>query len=94
MNTDTIDRDVYRAWWEAEGRGDMTVCPCGQPEGDLGEAIGRAVASRPGRCPRHVFMDREVMAQAIMAGTFGERDLTDDESRWTSWAADGRMGRA
>jgi hypothetical protein len=35
MNTDDIDRNAYRRWWEAEGRGDLSLCPYGALAEDL-----------------------------------------------------------
>ena len=92
MDTAALDRDLYRAWWEAEGRDDLTACPCGQPSADAYDygAFGRvqsAGVSRPGFCPRHAPMlaSREEFAAAIMDGTFFERDLTEAQIRKAQW---------
>lgn len=62
------------------------------------------IVSHPGFCPRHVLMavstpdrlatTREDFAETIIAGTFAERDLTEDEARWAAWAAEDRIGHA
>ena len=74
MNTDDLDPDAYRRWWETEGRGDLTTCPCGQPAQD-------PTLDSPGFCPRHtsVKMNREEFATAILNGTFDERGLAEPE---------------
>jgi hypothetical protein len=95
MNTDDLDRDAYRQWWEAVGRGDLATCPCGEPvdswakEGDP-PPIRDALRAGFGTCPRHRFASRETMAQAIIAGTFSERDLTDAELDKAQRVAEGR----
>ena len=88
MNTATLDRDLYQAWWEAEGRGDLATCPCGQPSADAFDygTFGRFQSggvSRPGFCPRHAHMlaSREEFAAAVIDGTFVERDLTEAQIR-------------
>jgi hypothetical protein len=47
-----------------------------------------------GLCPRHRVDlsggNREMMAQAIISGTFGERDLTSDESDRAQRVASGK----
>jgi hypothetical protein len=79
VNTDAIDPDAYRRWWETEGRGDLATCPCGQPAEDLildspgSIAPPRTITtSRPGFCSRHTHMalNREEFATAILTGTF------------------------
>jgi hypothetical protein len=84
VNDDAIDPDAYRRWWETEGRGDLATCPCGQPADDL-------TLDSPGFCLRHTHMaiDREGFASAILEGTFGERDLTEEESKRAQRVADG-----
>ncbi len=48
-----------------------------------------------GLCPRHRFdlsgANRETFAHWIIAGTFGERDLTDAEADKARRVADGRL---
>jgi hypothetical protein len=79
VNTHTLDRDLYRAWWEAEGRGNLSVCPCGVPA-DRVVPEERPVRMPPGHglCPRHRFdlsgVDRETFAHWVIDGTFIERD--------------------
>lgn len=97
MNTDDLDRDAYRRWWEATGRQDLTVCPCGETARSWATAGDRVVIQdmlRPGygKCPRHrdMLAGREEFAQAILAGTFHERDLTDAEADKAQRVADGR----
>lgn len=63
MNTDELDRDVYREWWETVGRDDLTVCPCAAPAGEdivvetgggpLGPTNEVRLPARPGFCARH-----------------------------------------
>ena len=81
MNPDDIDRNRYRRWLEAAGRGDLNTCPCGQPAEDLVVGPVRLPAGY-GFCPRHRFdltgTSREDMAQWIIAGTFSEADLTEE----------------
>jgi len=74
MNTDDIGREGYRQWWEAEGRGDLSLCPCGALAEDLvieGTPV-RLPAGR-GLCPRDRFdvsgAHREAFAQWIIDGT-------------------------
>ena len=95
MNTDDIDRDAYRQWWDAEGRGDLSVCPCGNPAEDLVlEGSPVRMSAGHGLCPRHRFdlsgANRETFAQWIIAGTFGERDLTPWEARRAQRVAEGK----
>jgi hypothetical protein len=99
VNTDAIDPDAYRRWWEAEGRGDLATCPCGQPAGDLTLDAPGSIApprtittSRPGFCSRHTHMalNREEFATAILTGTFSERDLTDAEYEKAQRVAEGK----
>jgi hypothetical protein len=76
---------LYRDWWEREGRGDLGVCPCGRPAEDI-VAGGIRHPAGHGLCPRHRIDlggggDRETLAQAIVDGTFRERDLTETEER-------------
>jgi hypothetical protein len=99
MNTDTLDRDAYRRWWETEGRADLTTCPCGELSDDLTLDTPGSIApprtlitSRPGFCPRHTNMrvNREEFAAAILSGRFNERDLTDAEHEQALRHAEGK----
>jgi hypothetical protein len=92
VDTDRLDRDAYRRWWEAEGRDDVSVCPCGNPAGeDIVMPIGEVwtdelrISARPGFCARHSRfgpnVTRDVFAGYIMDGTFQEADLTEEEAR-------------
>ena len=101
MDTDSLDRDAYREWWEAEGRCDESVCPCGQPAEDImiPDSLGRLEAPLPRRdgfCGRHgLFREdvtRETFAGWIIDGRFAETDLTDDELRKASLVAAGFIG--
>jgi hypothetical protein len=93
MNTDDLDRDAYSAWWEAEGRADLTVCPCGQPAEDW-IVVGMRLPAGHGLCPRHRLDlsggNRETMAQAIIAGQWFERDLDPWEARRAERVAEGK----
>jgi hypothetical protein len=95
MNTDDLDSDAYRRWWESIGREDLTACPCGEPveswatDGDP-PSVREALEPGFATCPRHRGQRRETMAQAIIAGTFGERDLTEAELDKAQRVADGR----
>jgi hypothetical protein len=95
MQTDNLDREAYRRWWEAEGRGDLSVCPCGQPAEDLVYGNARLPAGH-GLCPRHRFdvsgADREAFAQWIIAGTFSETDLSETDELRARLFADGFLG--
>jgi hypothetical protein len=96
MNTDTLDRDAYRAWWERIGRSDLGTCRCGAPSADLVLTAGTVArprtlsVARSGFCPRHSLMPigREDFAQAIVDVTFRERDRTEPELEQS--VADGR----
>jgi hypothetical protein len=94
MNTEKLDRDAYRAWWEAEGRADLDTCPCGNPVQDPA-GRPRGMLSGSGFCSRHygyhlTGTDRETFAGWIIAGTFHERDLSEDEARKARRVADGK----
>ena len=95
MNTDELDHDAYRAWWEREGRGDLSVCPCGVAAEDLVlDGTPVRMSAGHGLCPRHrVDMtggNREMMAQAIIAGGWSEHDLTPEEEDKARRVAEGR----
>ena len=101
MNTDDLDRAAYSEWWESEGRLDESFCPCGNPAEDI--VLERdlvadeiRIEAGPGFCPRHRFdrtgVTREQFAERIMAGSFSEGDLTEEEERKASLIASGFVG--
>jgi hypothetical protein len=97
MNTETLDRNLYRAWWETEGRDDLDTCPCGNPVNEPWVA-GTGLPSGGGFCSRHygcrlTGATREDFAGWIIDGTFGERDLTEDEARKARRVAEGKAYR-
>lgn len=94
MNADELDRDEYRAWWEREGRGDLSICPCRSPAEDLVISPRVVWPAGHGLCPRHRIDlgggNREMMAQAIIAGRWFEKDLTPDEHYRAQRAGQGK----
>jgi hypothetical protein len=93
MKTENLDRAAYRRWWETQGRGDLTICPCGNPAEDLVVGPARVPAGH-GLCPRHRFdlsgANRETFAQWIIAGDYAERDLDEWEERKAVRVAEGK----
>jgi len=98
MDTENLDHDAYREWWETAGSSDESVCPCGEPAEDI--VIERdlvadeiRIPAGPGFCPRHRFdvngMTRDQFADRIMDGSFSEHDLSDDEAHAASLVASG-----
>ena len=98
MNTDGLDREAYRIWWEAEGRDDLSVCFCSEEveDLDLGPAGHPLVLTAGnGTCPRHRILDREYTAQKVLDGTFFEHDPEPEDLVAARWVAQGRpVGRA
>jgi hypothetical protein len=98
MNTDGLDREAYRIWWEAEGRDDLSVCFCGEEVEDLdlrpaGHPL--VLAAGNGTCPRHRTLDREYAAQGVLDGRFFEHDPEPEDLVVARWVAQGRpFGRA